>query len=200
MCDPGEAERGMISGLTCLLALQCGGQINGGDIAVFASRAGHGVCWHPPCFICTVCNELLVDLIYFYQDGKIYCGRHHAECLKPRCAACDEVRARCRRGGGRGGRGPLHPSPLGPAIGPTWSCALLHGGKPRAGLPSCIKPHGRSPSPLWLLAHLEVAVSWASRPALGQFQTLKERYWAALNFRFQPGTNHQSWCSPEVLK
>lgn len=81
--------------LTRLLASQCGGQINGGDIAVFASRAGHGVCWHPPCFICTVCNELLVDLIYFYQDGKIYCGRHHAECLKPRCAACDEVRARC---------------------------------------------------------------------------------------------------------
>lgn len=62
-------------------------------MAVFASRAGHGVCWHPPCFICSVCNELLVDLIYFYQDGKIYCGRHHAECLKPRCAACDEVRA-----------------------------------------------------------------------------------------------------------
>lgn len=80
--------------LTFLFALQCGGQINGGDIAVFASRAGHGVCWHPPCFICTVCNELLVDLIYFYQDGKIYCGRHHAECLKPRCAACDEVRVR----------------------------------------------------------------------------------------------------------
>lgn len=76
-----------------LFALQCGGQIKGGDIAVFASRAGHGICWHPPCFICTVCNELLVDLIYFYQDGKIYCGRHHAECLKPRCAACDEVRA-----------------------------------------------------------------------------------------------------------
>ena len=80
--------------LTFLFASQCGGQINGGDIAVFASRAGHGVCWHPPCFICTVCNELLVDLIYFYQDGKIYCGRHHAECLKPRCAACDEVRLR----------------------------------------------------------------------------------------------------------
>lgn len=77
--------------LMFLFTSQCGGQINGGDIAVFASRAGHGVCWHPPCFICTVCNELLVDLIYFYQDGKIYCGRHHAECLKPRCAACDEV-------------------------------------------------------------------------------------------------------------
>uniref|UniRef100_A0A669CD48 Prickle homolog 2b n=1 Tax=Oreochromis niloticus TaxID=8128 RepID=A0A669CD48_ORENI len=70
---------------------ECGGQINGGDIAVFASRAGHGVCWHPACFVCSMCNELLVDLIYFYQDGKIYCGRHHAERLKPRCTACDEI-------------------------------------------------------------------------------------------------------------
>ncbi|XP_028906723.1 prickle-like protein 2 isoform X1 [Ornithorhynchus anatinus] len=77
--------------MTGAICEQCGGQINGGDIAVFASRAGHGICWHPPCFMCTVCNELLVDLIYFYQDGKIYCGRHHAECLKPRCAACDEI-------------------------------------------------------------------------------------------------------------
>ncbi|KAM3621141.1 uncharacterized protein V6R79_006639 [Siganus canaliculatus] len=70
---------------------QCGGQINGGDIAVFASRAGHGMCWHPACFVCSMCSELLVDLIYFYQDGKIYCGRHHAERLKPRCTACDEI-------------------------------------------------------------------------------------------------------------
>lgn len=38
-----------------------------------------------------MCKELLVDLIYFYQDGKIFCGRHHAERLKPRCTACDEV-------------------------------------------------------------------------------------------------------------
>lgn len=78
---------------------------------MFASRAGHGVCWHPPCFICTVCNELLVDLIYFYQDGKIYCGRHHAECLKPRCAACDEVRAHAVDGVG-GGVGGFCLSPL----------------------------------------------------------------------------------------
>ncbi|XP_067854946.1 prickle-like protein 2b isoform X2 [Heptranchias perlo] len=77
--------------MTGAICEQCGGQINGGDIAVFASRAGHGVCWHPRCFVCATCNELLVDLIYFYQNGKIYCGRHHAERLKPRCAACDEI-------------------------------------------------------------------------------------------------------------
>ncbi|KAG7215981.1 hypothetical protein INR49_003502 [Caranx melampygus] len=70
---------------------QCGRQICGGDIAVFASRAGHGSCWHPQCFQCASCSELLVDLIYFYQDGQIYCGRHHAERLKPRCQACDEI-------------------------------------------------------------------------------------------------------------
>ncbi|KAM9409426.1 prickle-like protein 2b [Pholidichthys leucotaenia] len=77
--------------MTGAICEQCGGQINGGDIAVFASRVGHGMCWHPACFVCSMCNELLVDLIYFYQDGKIYCGRHHAERLKPRCAACDEI-------------------------------------------------------------------------------------------------------------
>ncbi|XP_039628965.1 prickle-like protein 2b isoform X1 [Polypterus senegalus] len=77
--------------MTGAICEQCGGQITGGDIAVFASRAGHGVCWHPHCFVCSICDELLVDLIYFYQDGKIFCGRHHAERLKPRCAACDEI-------------------------------------------------------------------------------------------------------------
>ncbi|XP_049727873.1 prickle planar cell polarity protein 3 isoform X2 [Elephas maximus indicus] len=70
---------------------ECGKQIGGGDIAVFASRAGLGACWHPQCFVCTTCRELLVDLIYFYHAGKVYCGRHHAECLRPRCQACDEI-------------------------------------------------------------------------------------------------------------
>ncbi|XP_061530294.1 prickle-like protein 2 isoform X1 [Phycodurus eques] len=77
--------------MTGAICKQCGRKISGGDIAVFASRAGNGSCWHPQCFQCTCCNELLVDLIYFYQDGRIYCGRHHAERLKPRCQACDEI-------------------------------------------------------------------------------------------------------------
>ncbi|XP_015837309.1 protein prickle isoform X1 [Tribolium castaneum] len=62
-----------------------------GDICVFASRAGPNTCWHPACFTCTVCRELLVDLIYFYKEGRLYCGRHHAETIKPRCSACDEI-------------------------------------------------------------------------------------------------------------
>lgn len=71
--------------------LQCGESISGGEMAVFASRASPELCWHPACFACSTCTELLVDLIYFYHDGKIHCGRHHAELLKPRCSACDEV-------------------------------------------------------------------------------------------------------------
>uniref|UniRef100_F7CAA2 Prickle planar cell polarity protein 1 n=1 Tax=Monodelphis domestica TaxID=13616 RepID=F7CAA2_MONDO len=87
--------RGMIKflsrALTHTVCEQCGIKINAGETAVFASRAGPGIWWHPACFVCFTCNELLVDLIYFYQDGKIYCGRHHAELLKPRCSACDEI-------------------------------------------------------------------------------------------------------------
>ncbi|OXB53299.1 UNVERIFIED_CONTAM: hypothetical protein H355_008464, partial [Colinus virginianus] len=77
------------------LSPQCGRRLSGGDMAVFAARAGHGACWHPQCFGCTTCGELLVDLIYFYQDGHIYCGRHHAETRRPRCQACDEVQRCC---------------------------------------------------------------------------------------------------------
>ncbi|KAG9477839.1 prickle planar cell polarity protein 3 [Eleutherodactylus coqui] len=77
-----------MSGTVCQ---KCGHQISEGDVAVFASRAGLASCWHPQCFTCTRCSELLCDLIYFYQGGQVYCGRHHAELQRPRCLACDEV-------------------------------------------------------------------------------------------------------------
>ena len=70
---------------------QCPNQMSGGDICVSASRAGPNHLWHPRCFVCNICKELLVDLIYFYKEGKLYCGRHHAETIKPRCSSCDEV-------------------------------------------------------------------------------------------------------------
>ncbi|XP_030375028.1 protein espinas [Scaptodrosophila lebanonensis] len=69
----------------------CEEQLSAGDIVVFAQRLGAQVCWHPGCFVCSVCKELLVDLIYFQRDGNLYCGRHHAETQKPRCSACDEI-------------------------------------------------------------------------------------------------------------
>ena len=32
-----------------------------------------------------------VDLTYCVHDESLYCGRHYAENLKPRCGACDEL-------------------------------------------------------------------------------------------------------------
>ena len=58
---------------------------------IFADRAGTDKRWHPECFVCHTCSELLVDLIYFYKDENIYCGRHYGELTGLRCAACDEV-------------------------------------------------------------------------------------------------------------
>lgn len=74
-----------------LYLFQCDNCISAGDIGVFAPRLGPNVSWHPGCFVCCICTELLVDLIYFHKDSRLYCGRHHAETLKPRCSACDEV-------------------------------------------------------------------------------------------------------------
>lgn len=63
-----------------------------GEPAVYAERAGYDKLWHPACFVCCTCKELLVDMIYFWKKGKLYCGRHYGDSEKPRCAGCDEVR------------------------------------------------------------------------------------------------------------
>ncbi|XP_022913988.2 protein espinas-like isoform X2 [Onthophagus taurus] len=84
--------RGSVRQLPAPMACDaCEEPLSSGDICVFASRAGPNTCWHPGCFTCCVCRELLVDLIYFYKEGRLYCGRHHAETIKPRCSACDEI-------------------------------------------------------------------------------------------------------------
>ncbi len=83
----------LIGNLLCFFqdCANCNEKLQGGDVAIFADRAGPDKCWHPECFVCNTCNELLVDLIYFYKDGNIYCGRHYGELTRVRCAACDEV-------------------------------------------------------------------------------------------------------------
>ncbi|OAD60539.1 hypothetical protein WN48_05056 [Eufriesea mexicana] len=60
-----------------------------GSLAVSATKLG--LLYHPACFRCTECKELLVDLAYCVRDDTLYCERHYAEQLKPRCAACDET-------------------------------------------------------------------------------------------------------------
>ncbi|XP_016425184.1 testin-like [Sinocyclocheilus rhinocerous] len=62
-----------------------------GEPAVYAERAGYDKLWHPACFVCCTCTELLVDMIYFWKKGQLYCGRHYGDSEKPRCAGCDEL-------------------------------------------------------------------------------------------------------------
>lgn len=62
-----------------------------GEPAVYAERAGYDKLWHPACFVCCTCKELLVDMIYFWKKGKLYCGRHYGDSEKPRCGGCDEL-------------------------------------------------------------------------------------------------------------
>ncbi|NXB41025.1 TES protein, partial [Struthidea cinerea] len=62
-----------------------------GDPAVYAERAGYDKLWHPGCFVCCTCGELLVDMIYFWKNGNLYCGRHYCDSERPRCAGCDEL-------------------------------------------------------------------------------------------------------------
>jgi len=70
---------------------KCHEDIYVGDVAVIVEKA-NDISWHPKCFVCSVCNELLADLVYFYYKNKLYCGRDLAAFLGiPRCFACDEV-------------------------------------------------------------------------------------------------------------
>ena len=70
---------------------KCKEPMNGADLAVVAPRVALKEFWHPGCFTCTTCEELLVDLVYCVFDDRLYCERHYAENLKPRCGACDEL-------------------------------------------------------------------------------------------------------------
>ncbi|XP_050324402.1 testin [Bactrocera neohumeralis] len=70
----------------------CAKPIPLGEVAVKAERAGKEIAWHPECFKCYTCRELLADLVYFFHGGQVYCGRDLAINLKiPRCKACDEL-------------------------------------------------------------------------------------------------------------
>jgi hypothetical protein len=59
---------------------------------VKAERLGKHAIYHPKCFKCKKCSQLLVDLIYFHHNNEIYCARDLAEIMEiPRCSACDEL-------------------------------------------------------------------------------------------------------------
>ena len=69
----------------------CFEDIEIGSVAVVANRFDSSNVWHPSCFKCCIDGELLVDMIYFCWDNRLYCGRHHGELFKPRCYGCEEV-------------------------------------------------------------------------------------------------------------
>ncbi|XP_054424728.1 prickle-like protein 4 [Pteronotus mesoamericanus] len=70
---------------------KCRERLRPGECGVFAALAGERRCWHRTCFACQTCGQALINFIYFYHDGHLYCGRHHAELLRPRCPACDQL-------------------------------------------------------------------------------------------------------------
>ncbi|XP_015377424.1 PREDICTED: testin [Diuraphis noxia] len=87
-----NADKCILSDGQELRCKQCNKNVIPGQVAVMAERTGKEVFWHPSCFVCATCEELLVDLVYFYFNGNVYCGRHYAEILNiPRCNACDEL-------------------------------------------------------------------------------------------------------------
>eukprot|EP00096_Caligus_rogercresseyi_P010366 TRINITY_DN3748_c0_g1_i1.p1 TRINITY_DN3748_c0_g1~~TRINITY_DN3748_c0_g1_i1.p1 ORF type:complete len:579 (+),score=185.09 TRINITY_DN3748_c0_g1_i1:191-1927(+) len=84
------------SGLSPVIKGSCDGckkDFLPGDVVIRAERSTEGQLWHPSCFKCSVCKELLVDLLYYYDSGKLYCGRDFSVIVSkiPRCGACDEL-------------------------------------------------------------------------------------------------------------
>ncbi|KAM8867054.1 LIM and cysteine-rich domains protein 1 isoform 1-T2 [Synchiropus picturatus] len=70
----------------------CHGVISSEIPVVFAERAGYKeAIWHPTCFVCWQCKEGLVDLVYFWSNQKLLCGRHYCQSIRPRCSGCDEL-------------------------------------------------------------------------------------------------------------
>ncbi|XP_068605354.1 LIM and cysteine-rich domains protein 1 [Brachionichthys hirsutus] len=70
----------------------CQGEVAGDAPAVYAERAGyHRALWHPTCFLCSDCGHGLVDLVYFWSNQRLLCGRHYGQTVWPRCSGCDEL-------------------------------------------------------------------------------------------------------------
>ncbi|KAF8137511.1 hypothetical protein EV363DRAFT_666897 [Boletus edulis] len=65
--------------------LSCGG-CNGPIIGRIVSAMGQR--WHPHCFRCTICSELLEHVSSYEHDGKPYCHLDYHEAFAPRCFHC----------------------------------------------------------------------------------------------------------------
>ncbi|KAG7450822.1 uncharacterized protein BT62DRAFT_537588 [Guyanagaster necrorhizus] len=52
------------------------------------SDRGGGLRWHPECFKCTICSELLEHVSSYERDGKMYCHLDFYETFAPKCSHC----------------------------------------------------------------------------------------------------------------
>jgi hypothetical protein len=77
---------------TDLKCHDCTRDILAGDVAVKTEGSKNPLNFHPKCFKCFTCKELLIDLIYFHHNNNVYCARDLAIKLGiPRCQGCDEL-------------------------------------------------------------------------------------------------------------
>ncbi|KAI6127548.1 hypothetical protein EV401DRAFT_1812550, partial [Pisolithus croceorrhizus] len=60
----------------------CKGSIVGRIVSAMGSR------WHPGCFRCTICNELLEHVSSYEHEGKPYCHLDYHEAFAPKCFHC----------------------------------------------------------------------------------------------------------------
>ncbi|KAI0356105.1 hypothetical protein OH77DRAFT_1424439 [Trametes cingulata] len=74
-----KLEAAKRSGLVCG---GCGGPIIGRIVSAMDMR------WHPGCFRCCVCDELLENLSSYAHEGRPYCHLDYHEKFAPRCYHC----------------------------------------------------------------------------------------------------------------
>lgn len=84
----GAVQRSIVVATKCS---GCNEVVSVGQMAIFTEKLGCEACWHPQCFRCFTDGDLLIDLLYFVFNQKLYCARHWSEQIKPRCHACEEV-------------------------------------------------------------------------------------------------------------
>ncbi|TFK34459.1 hypothetical protein BDQ12DRAFT_613425 [Crucibulum laeve] len=72
---PPVARGGLICG-------GCNGAIMGRIVSAMGAR------WHPACFKCTVCSELLEHVSSYEHEGRPYCHLDYHENFAPRCYSC----------------------------------------------------------------------------------------------------------------
>ncbi|KAI0792352.1 hypothetical protein C8Q75DRAFT_714347 [Abortiporus biennis] len=71
-----------IKGRGGLVCGGCGGAIIGRIVSAMGAR------WHPGCFRCCVCDELLENLSSYEHEGRPYCHLDYHEQFAPRCYHC----------------------------------------------------------------------------------------------------------------